>query len=144
VLLLVFVMTSHVHLSFTGKLSLHMATFFVVAMVCHGELARDRPSTKHLTTFYLIMSIGGMLGGLFNALVAPIVFTFTNEYPITLVAACFLMPPMFAEGDKKVGNWSHIFDFLLPSAVFCLCRFAQLNDRQIGDYIYANGRLIIA
>src|SRR5262249_60950328 len=49
-------------------LILHLAAFFWGALVCHGELARDRPSTSHLTEYYLWMSAGGVLGGVFNAL----------------------------------------------------------------------------
>ncbi len=72
----------------------HLATFFVAAMVCHGELARLRPATERLTEFYLWMSLGGVLGGLFNALVAPMVFTQLIEYPLALVCACALSPPL--------------------------------------------------
>jgi hypothetical protein len=69
---------------------LHLAAFFVVAMVCHGEIARDRPPARHLTEFYLWMSFGGVLGGAFNALLAPLVFTSVAEYPLTLVLAYLL------------------------------------------------------
>ncbi len=70
--------------------SLHLATFFVTAMVCHGQLAADRPAPSHLTEFYLWMSLGGVLGGLFNALVAPVVFNSVLEYPLMMAAACLL------------------------------------------------------
>ena len=129
VLLIVFLMTSHVPAKFGLVVLLHMVTFFIVAMVCHGELAHDRPSPKHLTNFYLLMSIGGVLGGLFNAFVAPIVFTFTSEYPITLVIACFLLPSMFEEKDKKIGNWTHILDVLCPLAVFFICCQLQTSAK---------------
>lgn len=79
----------------TGPLALvlpvHPLALFVVAMVCHGELARERPSPRHLTGFYLWMSVGGVLGGVFTALVAPLVFTTVLEYPITLVLGCLLV-----------------------------------------------------
>jgi spermidine synthase len=74
---------------------LHLTAFFMTAMVCHGELAKDRPSTKHLTEFYLCMSVGGVLGGMFNALLAPMVFVFLEEYVIAMVAACLLRPRTF-------------------------------------------------
>ncbi len=74
-------------------LAVHLTTFFVAAMACHGELARSRPAAGHLTEFYLCMSIGGALGGLFNALVAPAVFTGVLEYPLALAAACLLGMP---------------------------------------------------
>ena len=49
----------------------HLVVFFVAAMVCHGELAQDRPDPRHLTAFYLWIAVGGVLGGAFTALVAP-------------------------------------------------------------------------
>lgn len=71
-----------------GLIVLHLATFFVAAMLCHGQLAADRPSPAHLTQFYLWMSVGGVLGGMFNALVAPLIFNSVAEYPLILMVAC--------------------------------------------------------
>jgi hypothetical protein len=76
-------------------MTLHLVAFFLIAMVCHGELAKDRPSTKHLTEYYLLMSVGGVLGGMFNALLAPLVFVYLEEYVIAMVAACLLRPTTF-------------------------------------------------
>jgi spermidine synthase len=70
----------------------HLLAFFLASMVCHGELARRRPDGRYVTEFYLSMSIGGVLGGLFNALVAPVVFNTVLEYPLALVLACALYP----------------------------------------------------
>ena len=81
-------------------LLLHLATFFLVALACHGELARTRPAAAHLTEFYLLMSAGGALGGLFNALVAPQVFDTILEYPIVLVAACLVRPAAASGGAR--------------------------------------------
>src|SRR5262249_18976435 len=67
-----------------------LAAFFVASMLCHTALAADRPEATHLTEFYLWLSVGGVLGGAFNALLAPIVFTSVAEYPLTLVLACWL------------------------------------------------------
>jgi hypothetical protein len=112
-------------------------TFFVVALACHGELARTRPASKHLTTFYLTMSIGGVLGGLFNALIAPLVFNFVAEYPITLVAACFLLPPLSTLGDPKQSaeprKWT-IWDIVLPLLFFALGRFMSAYYPDIQDH----------
>jgi len=78
---------------------LHLAAFFSTALVCHGELAKDRPAAHHLTEFYLCMSAGGVLGGMFNALIAPQVFWFgVAEYFLAMVLACVLRPRML-EGD---------------------------------------------
>ncbi|HUU85739.1 MAG TPA: fused MFS/spermidine synthase [Phycisphaerae bacterium] len=71
---------------------LHLFVFFVAAMVCHGRLAGSRPSAGHLTEFYLWMSVGGVLGGLFNAIIAPLIFATVVEYPLVMVLACMMMP----------------------------------------------------
>jgi len=94
--------------------ALNLLTFFVVAMMCHGELVRCRPSASHLTSFYLWLSLGGVLGGVFNALVAPLVFRSTLEYPLVLILAVFLRPPT----DREIGQPHFLrWDFLLPLAV---------------------------
>jgi hypothetical protein len=72
---------------------LHLAGFFIAALVCHGELARDRPGPRQLTEYYLWMSLGGVLGGVCNALVAPLLFKSVAEYPLMLVAAAWLGLP---------------------------------------------------
>ncbi|HYV37416.1 MAG TPA: hypothetical protein VE988_17045, partial [Gemmataceae bacterium] len=71
---------------------IHLFGFFICVMVCHGELAKDRPSTKHLTEFYLWMSVGGVLGGIFNSLIAPMIFTELIEYKLVLILSLFLRP----------------------------------------------------
>ena len=78
----------------------------VVAMVCHGELARTRPPTDRLTLFYLLMSIGGALGGLFNAIVAPLLFNDIYEYAIVLVCAALLIPRLDPADPLMMSRWS--------------------------------------
>lgn len=79
-------------LPYWAYLILHLIAFFFAVMVCHGELANKRPHTRHLTSFYLIMSFAGMLGGMFNTFVAPFVFNAVYEYPIMIIAALLLRP----------------------------------------------------
>jgi hypothetical protein len=71
---------------------LHLAAFFVTAMVCHGELARRRPPARHLTEFYLWLSVGGVLGGIFIVLAAPFLFPRMEEYPLLIALACLVRP----------------------------------------------------
>jgi spermidine synthase len=73
-------------------IAIHLLVFFVIALVCHGELARRRPPVVHLTAFYLWISVGGVLGGIFNVLVAPVLFSRLWEYPIVLTLACLARP----------------------------------------------------
>lgn len=72
--------------------AVHLAAFFVTAMACHGELAARRPAPRHLTAFYLWMSFGGVLGGIFAGLIAPRVFSLVLEYPLVLVLAVLCRP----------------------------------------------------
>jgi len=81
---------NHVFVSFLG--------FFLVACVCHGELAKDRPTPKHLTEYFLLMSFGGMIGGVFNGLFAPLVFTGVVEYPLAIICACLIRPKISESG----------------------------------------------
>jgi hypothetical protein len=99
ILLLVFLMVSEVTVTTGINLLLHILTFFAAALMCHYELARDRPSPQYLTQFFLLMSVGGVLGGLFNALIAPLLFPLAYEYKLALVIAC-LMVPNLTEVDE--------------------------------------------
>ncbi len=104
ILLIVFMMLAESRPAVHWNILLQLETMFVVTMVCHGELARDRPSPKHLTEFFMLMSVGGVVGGVFNALFAPLVFSTLAEYPIALVAACLLLPPLSVKKSTASGS----------------------------------------
>jgi hypothetical protein len=70
-----------------------VALLFLVCVALHGRLYDERPDAAHLTFFYLIMSVGGVLGGLFTALIAPLAFDWAWEHPILVLAAAVLVPP---------------------------------------------------
>jgi hypothetical protein len=74
----------------------HLAALLILATSCHGRLASLRPSTQYLTEFYLWMSVGGLLGGLFNSIAAPMLFPAVLEYQLAIVAAVLLRPPVVA------------------------------------------------
>lgn len=107
VLLLVFLMVSEVKVTTGIELMLHILTFFAAALMCHYELARDRPTPKYLTQFFLLMSVGGVLGGLFNSIIAPVVFTLAYEYKLALITACFLVPNLTELDDKDAAAAGH-------------------------------------
>jgi len=77
-----------------GRLTIavHLAALLIVGWLCHGRLAADRPDRSQLTRYYFWIALGGCLGGVFNALVAPLVFDSIAEYPLVLALAAFLVP----------------------------------------------------
>ncbi|MBA3941524.1 MAG: hypothetical protein C0520_09975 [Sphingopyxis sp.] len=80
-----------------------LGLLFVVATALHGYLFHLRPGAQHLTLFYLIMSAGGVLGGLFAALIAPLIFDWVYEHPLLILAAAALLPlPVLFPWDKWV------------------------------------------
>ena len=95
-------------------LPLHVVGFFLGAMVCHGELAARRPDPARLTSFYLAISVGGCLGGLFNGVVAPWLFRSIAEYPIALVLAALVVA--FRTDPNRVSRPKR-FDVLVPAGL---------------------------
>ena len=77
-----------------GLLALQYGMFFSAALVAATLLADDRPATEHLTGYYLLIALGGVLGGAFSGLVAPALFNSTLEYPVGLLLAVALIPPL--------------------------------------------------
>lgn len=102
---------------------LNLLAFFAAAMLCHGELAKRRPGPSRLTEFYLWMSIGGVLGGMLNTLLAPVVFDGVYEYPIVLALACLLRPPRGGAAERSFA-W---LDLIVPATLFVI--LLLLNGR---------------
>lgn len=93
-----------------------LSLLFAVAVALHNEMYRTRPAPSQLTSFYLMMSIGGVVGGLFCAIVAPLLFNWTWEHPILILAAAFLLPKIalipINESDRKIPYIMAGFGFL--------------------------------
>ncbi|MFZ1083797.1 MAG: fused MFS/spermidine synthase [Terracidiphilus sp.] len=94
---------------------LYLSVLFVAAMVCHGEIANNRPGVSRLAEFYLWISFGGVLGGIFNALLAPQIFSSVFEFPLALIFAAFLLPAIDPEPVPQAQAAKHKRnDLLLP------------------------------
>ena len=91
-----------------------LVALFLSALVCHARLADDRPPSRHLTEFYLWVALGGALGGVFNAVVAPVAFDSVVEYPLAIVLACLLRPPRASAPDT---SRTRRLDLLWPAAI---------------------------
>lgn len=111
----------------TSVLLLHLFTFFALVMGCHGTLARLKPDAAYLTEFYLWISFGGMLGGVFNALVAPQIFTAPFEYPLVFILTLLLRPQLIPDSRRE-----RLMDYAVPAGflmlVALICRLLS-SDR---------------
>jgi spermidine synthase len=89
---------------------INLLTFFMLAMLCHGELVKSRPDSSMLTQFYFFIALGGLLAGIFNSILAPLIFTRAWEYPIAILLAILALP---LKGQVK--RW-----WMQPLIIFCL------------------------
>ncbi len=80
--------------------AVHLIAFFLITLMCHQRMAARRPPPDRLTEFYLLMSLGGVVGGAFTALVAPVIFNNVYEYPLMLVLAGLARP--WGKGDLSL------------------------------------------
>ena len=143
VLLLLLTMLAPINLSIYLLMAIHVAVFFVIALACHGALADDAPDVSQLTGFYLWLSIGGALGGIFNAVLAPVLFSSVLEYPIVLALACLLVRAYEPAAEEREApsvdsrNWLGADSFspmdvalplLLAAGMFCSVVLANRFD----------------
>lgn len=93
-------------LSLAVALPIFCAGLFLACVFCHGELAATRPAPAYLTQFYLCLSAGGALGGLFVALVAPKLFDNDWETPIAIVGLALLaVVPVLGRRERRPSDW---------------------------------------
>jgi SAM-dependent methyltransferase len=111
----------------------HLVFLFLAAMVCHARLAAERPAVEGLTGFYFWMAAGGVLGGIFNAVLAPVLFRTVVEYPLVIVLACLLR----TGGTVEIPARRRL-DLALPgllavftAALSLLIPFAELNSENL-------------
>ncbi len=106
----------------------HLGALTAAGLICHTRLARDRPSPGRLTEFYLWIAVGGALGGVFNALVAPLLFTNPLEYPLMLAAFAFVA----ASGRTREGKRFRPSDLVLGALPAALLLFGTAPARAAG------------
>ena len=116
--------------------ALHLVSFFIIALACHTALADSRPPAALLTEFYLWLSAGGAVGGLLNALIAPLLFVNPFEYPLAALSACLLLPNALTGGREKARTAARQAASLVAVAlpvllVVLLVPVVQHYDRQL-------------
>ncbi len=112
---------------------------FICCLFCHGELARRRPSPRHLTLFYLMVSLGGALGGIFVALIAPRVFRIYWELPLGLIG-CGVLAMIAVWGLRlpKLGAWP--VRALIFIAVAVLAGYFVKQERRLSKNLVLQAR----
>jgi hypothetical protein len=96
-------------------LGVHLVSFFLTALMCIQALAARRPPPARLTEFYLWMALGGVLGGAFNAFLAPVIFDDVWEYPLVLCLAGLARP--WGKGAFGWRGWALVFAGLVCALV---------------------------
>ncbi len=114
---------------------MHSLALFIACMVCHGELAARRPAPRYLTTFYLLVSAGGALGGLLVAVAAPLLLNGPWEYHLAWAAVAFLGVALLASGQRSllrtlpgVAAWGVL---LILCAGFWLALYSNYNNENL-------------
>jgi hypothetical protein len=124
-----------------GQITIYSLTLFVACMVCHGELARLKPNPRHLTAYYLAISLGGAFGGVFVGILAPYWFLGFWEMPIGLVACCLLaLAVMWSDKHSILHQGSRIPAYVLLAAALLLGGFVfsdMLIDADSAASLYA-------
>ena len=117
----IIVVWSEIRIGFVFKLVLSLVCLFAICMFFHGNLERLKPAPAKLTSFYLYLSLGGLGGGLFVGIFAPVLFKSTVEYDLLLcIVFYFIVAPYLTQVRKKIKIFFQIIFVLLLIAVFIL------------------------
>lgn len=106
----------HAHMSLRPLIALLALALFGCCMVCHGELARLKPDPRYLTGFYVLVSLGGALGGVFVGLIAPNVFHAYYEFPTGLAFTAAVLFLLFVRGFRRLPGWRRYAALAAPTA----------------------------
>ncbi len=126
----------------TWKLALisSAVAFGMITLVCHRELYMRRPPAAQLTEFYLWMSFGGVLGGMFAAILAPQLFTSVFEFPL-LMAAALLLRPQILSGNNDKRHWRQAG--LIALGAFVVLCLVNLTLGALGVELHPLARLAV-
>jgi hypothetical protein len=122
---------------------LHLIAFFAGSVACHGALAQMRPNTERLSLFYVTIALGGLLGGIWTAIVAPLVFDRVVEYPLAIVLSC-LVAPLVKTGNVGRSHREWLGDFVFAGVVLLIAVSVATNRAGLGDSVVGAVGLIVA
>ncbi len=108
---------------------------FIACMVCHGELAKRKPHPRYLTLYFLMVSLGGAIGGIFVALIAPRIFPNYWEMPIAIAGLGVLIAIVLSYDDSGAPRPLAVRAALLIVALSFGVYLARLERRDNQDYL---------
>jgi hypothetical protein len=133
---LTYAYTTETSLQVPAKVAVFAASLFICCMTCHGEVAALKPHPRYLTGFYLMISLGGALGGLFVGVIAPYAFNNYLELPISIIA-CALLVLLVHYGDSSSplatskGGWAWVVAAAATLALaVILVQYIQQSTRE--------------
>jgi hypothetical protein len=123
------------HSNTAFQIAVCCGALLIVCMVCHGELARSKPVTQHLTAFFFMVATGGALGGIFVVIIAPAIFSGFWEFQIALLSCGFLLflafiledPSGRGERNSWIASIVILPAFLVPHVMSLFPKTATLS-----------------
>jgi hypothetical protein len=121
------------------SIPLHFFFLFTVCMAFHARLANDRPVPALLNSFYVWMSVGGILGGLFNGILAPVFFKTQLEYILTIVVAVLTATFSYeSQADEEFSFWRELFViFAMILILMCFASFSEITADKLVSWLGA-------
>lgn len=134
------VVQAHIYVSILLQISVMTAVCFFVSMVCHGELERIKPPPSKLTTFYLTISIGGAAGGIFTAIIAPMVFDHFIEFQLAIIGCLGLATLQVYRSARRGAQYLTIFGCGITAAVTMASLMLQTSSTLEKDTLLTRQR----
>lgn len=101
----------------------HLIALTVICLMYHARLASQRPETRHLADFYLMIAAGGAMGGILSAFIAPMIFTQSTEYPLVAILAFLVHPSLRPSPDRKNAAL-----YVMAGVLVVACTWMLLED----------------
>jgi hypothetical protein len=123
------VMEAGSNISLVLQIVVYFGTLFLCAMFCHGELVRRRPPVRYLTSFYLMIAAGGAAGGIFVAVVAPLLFADYLELHLGLLAcAALMLVVLFTDSKSRLFHGRPRWGWLVLLAAWCALAYGLFDE----------------
>ncbi len=133
-----------------GQLIIYLLILFLCCMVCHGELYRLRPHPEYLTSFYIMVAVGGAGGGIFVTFVAPYIFNGYWELPLGLVLNCLLMlivmiiyKPAWRTRQRLMLNYMFVIGALILSSIIAYKYIDIYSEDNLGSWRNFYGVVVV-